>query len=187
MTIGLIGEDPNDTSAVANLLRQHYPHLTFVRLLRNLTGSMLDNQANLNRLRREYEEERPDWVLCIRDLDSVATQADFDQKKRERQAFFSKCNRMMDKKAIRLLHIYEIEALLLADFALVKAEYAVEADFTGDPMLVPEPKEWLKKATNGQYKESHTPALFGKLNVGQLVANCQYFKKFYREFGQKVA
>jgi hypothetical protein len=187
MTIGLIGEDPNDTLAMANLLGRQFPQLAFVRLLRNLTGSMLDNQANLNRLRREFEEEKPDWVLCIRDLDSVKTQTNFAQKKRERQAFFAKCNRLTDQKAIRLLHIYEIEALLLADFTLVKAEFKLETDFMGDPMLVSEPKEWLKRATGHRYHEGQNPALFGKLDVGRLTANCRYFNRFYREFAKKAA
>jgi hypothetical protein len=42
MRIGLIGEDPNDTSAVINLLKRKYSHLHFKILLKKVKGYDLD-------------------------------------------------------------------------------------------------------------------------------------------------
>jgi hypothetical protein len=70
MKIGLVGEDPNDTKSIENLLVRQYPQLNFVTLLYRVNGSMLDNNKAINSIRREFEIQKPDLVIFIRDLDS---------------------------------------------------------------------------------------------------------------------
>lgn len=71
MKIGLVGEAPNDTRAIQNLLGRRYRHLSFVTLLNRINGSMLDNKKAINQLLSvEFEEQKPDIVIFIRDLDS---------------------------------------------------------------------------------------------------------------------
>jgi hypothetical protein len=95
MKIGLLGEAPNDTTAIQNLLSKKYPELDFVALLDRIHGSMLDNKKAINRLLRiEYEEQSPDIIIFIRDLDSLENDR---SARRKRQEIFSYSNHIVDK------------------------------------------------------------------------------------------
>ena len=65
----------------------------------------------------------PDIVIFIRDLDGLETDTDFKEKKAKRQEYFTKSKSVVDKKALYLLNIYEIEALILADIEAFNAFY----------------------------------------------------------------
>src|SRR5580698_7375227 len=98
MKIGLVGEAPNDTTAIQNLLSRQYQDLNFVTLLDRIHGSMLDNKKAINRLLRiEYEVQVPDMVIFIRDLDALENDK---EAKRKRQEIFSYSNSIVDKRGI---------------------------------------------------------------------------------------
>jgi hypothetical protein len=180
MKIGLVGEAPNDTRAIQNLLSRKYPQLAFVTLLNRINGSMLDNKKAIRRLLRvEYEDQTPDVVIFIRDLDGLEN----DQSaKRKRQEVFSYSNRIVDKKGIHLLNIFEIEALIFADIAVFNGRYGCEIDGFGDPMLLLQPKEVLIEASKFKFDESHNPELFKLLNIENVINGCRYFAAFIKKF-----
>jgi len=187
MKIGLVGEAPNDTTAIQNLLSRKYPDFDFVTLLNRITGSMLDNKKSFRRLLRiEYEEQQPDIVIFIRDLDALENDR---TAKRRRQAIFSYSNRIVDRTGIALLNIYELEALILADINTFNNYYGTEVAEFADPMMVPTPKEVLINATRGseQFNESHNPALFSLLNFNIVAERCRYFSAFIRRFDRLIA
>jgi hypothetical protein len=184
MKIGLVGEAPNDTSAIQNLLSQKYAHLEFVTLLNRINGSMLDNRKAIRRLLRiEYESQNPDLVLFIRDLDALEHDA---KAKRKRQETFSYSNKIVDRRGLHLLNIYEIEALIVADIQVFNEIFRCQLAHFHDPMTVEQPKEILIEASNYQFNESHTPELFKLLNIEILRQNCRYFASFIIKFERRI-
>jgi hypothetical protein len=182
MTIGLIGEAPNDTSSIKNLLSRKYTDITFKTLLNNIHGSQLDNQKTKHLLRKEFEWEKPDAVIFVRDLDGLETD---EGQMATRKGYFTDFNSVVNYKGIYLLNIYEIEALILSDIATFNKVYGTVLLQEKDPMLIIEPKEYLKKSTisqNAKYVESHNPEIFSYLRMDQLVANCRYFSAFINRF-----
>ena len=184
MKIGLVGEAPNDTRAIQNLLSKHYNHLDFVTLLNNINGSMLDNKKAIRRLLRiEYEDQTPDIIIFIRDLDSLEN----DKKaKRKRQEVFSYSNRIVDSIGIHLLNIFELEALILSDIVVFNNHFGCMLKQLGDPMLVPMPKEVLIEASKNKFNESHIPDLFSLLNFDVVKQNCRYFSLFIKKFDKML-
>jgi hypothetical protein len=187
MKIGLIGEAPGDTRAIQNLLSKHYQHLDFVTLLKDINGSMLDNKKAVSQLLPvEFDVEKPDVVIFIRDLDSHEK----DKKKLlERMKTFTHSNRIVNNAGVFLLNIYELEALILADIDVFNKEYNGSVEQFPDPMKVPMPKEILIEATRKAKKRyiiSHNPQLFNLLNIETLRKNCRYFSDFIKEFDKAL-
>lgn len=187
MKIGLVGEAPNDTRAIQNLLSRKYQNLEFVELLERIDGSMLDNRKAVSRLLRiEYESHQPDLIIFIRDLDSHEK----DRKKlAERKEIFTYSNRIVNKTGIFLLNIYEIEALILADIAAFNNHYGCEIKKHPDPMKVRDPKEILIVASRKgkkHYNESHNATIFELLNFDTVKQNCRYFASFIKKLEKKL-
>ncbi|HZY37961.1 MAG TPA: DUF4276 family protein [Mucilaginibacter sp.] len=186
MKVGLVGEAPGDTGAVQNLLSRNYENLDFIELLQRVGGSVLDDKKAVNQIRREYEIERPDLVLVIRDLD--ADEKD-DDKVKDRKKKFAKLNRIINKKGIFLLNIYELEALILADIEVFNKIYGCEVEQYADPMKVADPKEVLMSASrksNTPFNVSHNREIFKSLRFDILKKNCRYFARFIKEFDKKL-
>ncbi len=181
MKIGLIGEAPNDTKSIANLFEKQYPNCNFVTLLHSITGDMLEEQRHKHLLRKEYQWHKPDVVIFIRDLDGLEnnkTQLNL------RKEYFTNYNSIVDRKGIFLLHIYEIEALILADINTFNNLYDVKIDFDKDSMLIKEPKEYLQSRCK-KYKPSDNFFIFDKLDFEKLL-NCRYFNNFITNFNKIV-
>jgi hypothetical protein len=185
MKIGLVGEAPNDTSAIQNLLLQKYGHLEFTTLLNRINGSMLDNRKKISRLLRvEYESQLPDVIIFIRDLDAL----EHDKKaKRKRQETFSYSNRIVDKRGLHLLNIYELEALIVAHIEIFNAQYGCLLETFDDPMTIEMPKEVLAGASGYRFNESHNPEIFALLDFDTVKANCRYFSLFIKKFEKAIA
>jgi hypothetical protein len=176
--IGMVGEDPADTSAISNLVADAFPNVQFKPMLKNFTGNMLESRSAMRFLKNEFESVKPKAVILIRDLDGIASQK---EKKTVREHFFQTCQRQVNNKGIPLLNIYSIEALVYADIETFKSQYKVDMRFKGDPTMVKDPKKELKRATRKsrrQYHENQNPALFSKLNLTTVRANCGYFNEF---------
>lgn len=190
MKIGLVGEAPNDTAAIQNLLskNENYKNFEFATLLRDINGSMLDNNKTFRRiLRIEYETQKPNLIIFIRDLDALETDRD---AKLKRQETFNYSNSIIDKKGIFLLHIYEIEALIFADINAFNRAYGCLIPAVSDPMEISEPKEKLIKATRKSiklYSETHNSKIFNLLNFDVVKTNCRYFNTFIDNFDKEIA
>lgn len=182
MKIGLVGEAPNDTLSIKNLLEKRYTDFEFVSMLQIINGSNLDSQKTKRFLRIEYQLQKPNIVIFIRDLDSILPNK---SKLYERKNYFTNSNSVVDKKGIPLLHIYEIEALLLTDVDTFNNLYGTNLLEIQNVMLIEEPKEYLKKATN-KYNESHNPDLFKLIDFNKTL-NCLYFEIFIKKFDKLIA
>lgn len=183
MKIGLVGEDPNDTDSLKNLLLQkHNGEFSFIELLRNKRGHQLDNARTEAALKIEFEKKSPHYIVFIRDADGLPGH---DEKIDKVNKWFQKLNHCVDKKGILLINIYELEAMILADIQAFNKIYRVKINFKANPMYKNEPKEFLIKKTfklNKQYSESHCPDIFKQLNFDIIFEKCEFFKTFYIEF-----
>lgn len=178
--IALVGEAPNDVDAIQGLLAKNFgERAVFFPLLQRIRGSELDNQGTLRRLRIEYEDRQPDSVIFIRDLDGLETDKDYKLKKAQKQTYFTKCKSVVNKNALFLLNIYEIEALILADIDALNDFYQSNVIFTNNTMSQVEPKEFLKQ--HCKYKEADCPQLFLQLRFDFLQKNCLYFADFIKK------
>lgn len=177
MKIGLVGEAPNDIQSIKNLLLKRYTDSKheFIFMLQRINGSNLDSQKTKRFLRVEFESQKPDIVIFIRDLDSLLPNK---VKLYERKNYFTSSNSVVNKKGIHLLHIYEIEALILTDIETFNIIYGTKIPKIIDAMLVNEPKEFLKMASK-KYSESHNSYIFDKLDFDK-VLECKYFEKFIK-------
>jgi len=177
--IGLIGEDPNDTLSIRNLLWQKYPGVfQFKQLIRNKKGSQLNNTRTEVALKIEFEDYKPDHVIFIRDADALPTEK---EKIDKIIAWFEKLNKTVKQKGILLINIYELEALILADIESFNRLYATSIQYSKNCMHQKEPKEFLmqKTAKNRKvYSESDCPNIFEHLKYDVVVTNCAYFKDF---------
>lgn len=181
MKIGLIGEAPNDTKSISNLFKKQYPNCNFITLLHSITGDMLEEQRHKHLLRREYQWHKPDIVIFIRDLDGLEnnkTQLNL------RKEYFTNYNSIVDKKGMFLLHVYEIEALILTDINTFNTLYKTEITVDKDPMLISEPKEYLQSKCN-KYKPSDNSYIFDNLDFEKLL-DCRYFSNFIKNFNKIV-
>lgn len=182
--IGLIGENPSDTNCIAGLLNKKYSSkVSFFPLIKNINGSNLDNPKIKRQLRREYEIKNPDLVLFIRDLDGLEHHYELLNY---RKTWFSDIKKVVDKKSILLLNIWELEALLLTDIEMVNAHYGSNIEMLEDCMTVEQPKEFLNERIS-RYLTGHNVELFSKLKYEVVIAKCRYFKKFDEEFEKIVS
>ena len=158
----------------------------FFTLIEGVTGDMLDTQGAFRQLRREYQLERPNLVVVIRDLDALETDRG---QLRKRQSYSRRVARQVNNKGLYLLNIYTIEALVAADIAAFNAHYGCGCEIPGDVMLIEKPIELLRAATQHgkpRYLEAHCAELLEKANYDQLLANCRYFRDFDAAFDQQV-
>ena len=186
--IGLVGEDPNDTSSIANLLNNKYEQsVQFFPLIKMETGYQLDNVKKIKRkLPKEFNDKRCSFIIYIRDVDDFKTNK---AKINKLYGWFKDLDSTVNNKGILLLNIWELEALILADIATFNKLYKVSHQYPGDPMVQKEPKEELMRITahcNKNYKESHCPEIFEQLNFDNVEKNCTYFRDFIIEFDKKL-
>ena len=186
--ISLVGESPNDTGAIKNLLLKELKNhrIEFVNLLNNIHGSMLDSQKTKRFLRIEFEDKNPQVCIIIRDLDGLENEK---SKIASRKKYFSETNKIVNKTGIFLLNIYVIEALILSDVDTFNKIYQIKLSKPKDPMKVKEPKEYLinstKKSSN-KYTESENQNIFKKLDPNNLSRNCRYYKTFIIELKKAI-
>lgn len=185
--IGVIGENDNDVKAVAGLLKKNFPEqFEFHRLLPNVNGSQLDDKKDnklVTLLRREFEFAEIDYVLYIRDLDALVEDK---EKLTFRKKRFRRFAKTVDKKAIFMLNIYEIEALILADFDSLKnflnrSELAFE---NARAASIIEPDQFLEKLIN--YQKGQLSTIIESLNIENVKNNHKHFKVFLIHFFKMI-
>ncbi|WP_439699190.1 DUF4276 family protein [Mucilaginibacter sp. AW1-7] len=185
--VGLVGEDPNDTSSIKNLLEKRYKDkVQFRQLAKRVQGYQLDNPKIKRSLPIEFEDQECRFIIYVRDLDAFKSQKDKLQAKTQ---WFKDLDALVNNEGILLLNIWELEALIFGDITAFNKLYTTKHKVTHDPMLIKEPKEVLKKLTfksNKQFKESHCPEIFKHLNINEVEKNCSCFKEFIAEFEAKL-
>lgn len=185
--VGLLGESPNDTRAIAGLLGTRYGgQVEFFPLVDKVTGANLETAGAFRQLRREYQYERPHLVIVIRDLDALETDK---PQLRQRRAYFRKVNTQVDGKALYLLNIYSIEALIAAHIAVFNDHYECNCVIAGDVMQLIKPVEILKAATQhckNRYLEAHCAELLLEIDYDTLLVNCRYFRTFDAAFAAQL-
>ncbi len=181
MKIGLVGEAPNDTQSIQNILSGKFSELDYVFMLDRINGSNLDSQKTKRFLRIEYETKNPDIVIFIRDLDGLESNK---TQLLNRKKYFADFNSVVDKRGLYLLHIYEIEALILADNEMFNEIYDCALPFVDNPMSIEEPKEYLKSFSS-EYNESQNAEIFSKLDFEKLT-DVKYFGEFISKFEKRI-
>jgi len=186
--VGLVGEDPNDTSSIKNLLEKRYnKKVRFYALTRTETGHGLDSSKTKKSITIEFDEKKCRFIVFIRDLDAFESHKSALERKIK---WFKELDDLVNNKGIFLLNIWELEALILADIDTFNKSYNIKHKFKGNPMLQKEPKELLKRITaktNKKFKESHCPNLFKDLDIDKVEKNCRFFRDFIQEFNKKIA
>jgi hypothetical protein len=189
MRIGVIAENPNDFVAVARFLKQKYSDYQFFQLIKRFTGSQLDDKSSnhiLHVLINEIQLEQPDFLLYIRDLDAIMAGDEASEKAKNMKERFKKFAKQKPEKSIFMLNIYELEALILADFETFKTYYkntnwhfdAKNAADTSDPKGV------LQTFTT--YNEGNARDIFPLLNMQTVIENHRYFAVFAAEFDKML-
>jgi hypothetical protein len=183
MKIGLVGESPNDTVSIQSLLSQIFPDFEYVTMIRNLTGAQLEQvQPTKSLLRIEYQIQKPDVVVFVRDLDGLPN----DQEQiRRRKEYFAEFRTVVDNKALPLLIIYEIEAYILAHIDVFNQRFNCQVPDHADPTLVKEPKEVLKSYCK-RYAEGHNAKIFEEIDAHIVMDKCASFAKLVDELKARV-
>jgi hypothetical protein len=189
LTIGLIGENPNDTDALVALLNHRYAgRFVACQLVKRQTGDRLGSAKTHRALLANYQEMKPRLVIYIRDLDAFASD---ETKLRERQQEFAEIKKIVGPEALFLLHVVQFEALLWADIDAVNQHYGVALTSKGDPTRIAQPKKKLISATdkpkaNKQYSPNDSAELAAKLDYAKLLKSCGYFREFDEAFASKL-
>jgi hypothetical protein len=189
--IGIIGENTNDVLAVVGLLKKQAfaANLVFFELLEKTNSSFLDEGKGhkaADLAAAEFRTLKPDFILYIRDLDVVAkNRAKYKTQIEFRSNIFQKLNQKVNEQAIFMLNIYEIEALILADFEKFKRIYNNETWFFDAKTAAEEvkPKGTLK---NFLGKDPIINDLIPKLRIDIISENHTHFKAFYSEFQKMI-
>lgn len=185
ITIGLIGEHPNDSDSVINILKRIYIiDFDFISMLRNIHGSMLESQRTKRNLRIEWESRQPDITIFVRDLDGLEVEK---SKIKLRKDYFTDFNSVVNRSGIFLLAIYELEALIFYDLDFFNRKYSSSITYNKDPMTLDEPKEYLKmNCVYPKYDESDNPTIFEELDIDK-IKKCLFLDSFLQKFDKELA
>lgn len=185
--VGLVGEDPNDTLSIKNLLEKRYKRrVQFYPLAKGIKGHQLDNPKIKRSLPIEFEDHECKFIVYIRDLDAFKSQ---DDKLQAKKKWFKDLDAVINSEGILLLNIWELEALIFGDMDTFNKIHGTNHKSQQNPMLIKDPKGVLKELTfkaKKQYRESHCPEIFKQLNIDKIEASCSCFKDFITEFDAKL-
>jgi hypothetical protein len=184
--IGVVGEDPNDSDSIINLLSKRYSgKARFVKLAYRVTGEALETDKLFRAIAAELKSNKCKFIIYTRDLDGYKSES---HKTNKRLNWFNAINTKINNNGLLLLNVWELEALILADIGTFNSIYRITHSFKGDPSVQKNPKEILKRLTNHsakQYSVSHCPDIFKKLNIDTVIKNCSYFGDFIKKLETK--
>jgi len=184
--IGILGEDPYDTSSIQLLLEKKYSSkVQFCRLLKGTKGSQLDNAKVIGALKIEIEKHKCEAVIIMRDLDGLISQTDLLN---QRQKWFDRLNTA--GQHIFLLNIWELEAMIFADIDVFNKKFKTTVKGDRNPMFINDPKGELISATyktKRKFGVSDCPEIFAELNLDKLITKCKFLNNFVQEFDTRLA
>jgi hypothetical protein len=177
--IGLVGEDPNDTLAIKNLLNQKFStNFIFSPILKNKRGYQLDNISTVRSLEVELENTSYDHIIFIRDLDGLPSDK---IRYRKIESWYNNLNKVCNNKGLLLINIFELEALIFADIQTFNSLYKTVIKSDRNVMFIRNPKQELIRATvrmKKKFRENNCPELFCKLKYDAIIKNCSFFAEF---------
>jgi hypothetical protein len=186
--VGLVGENPNDTFSIKHILEKKYnDKIQFIILIKKKEGDTLESAKIKKTLPIEFKDEKCDFAVFIRDLDSLKSNT---EQLNKRLNWFNELNARIKNNGVLLLNIRHLEALILGDIAIFNKFYNLNYKFKGDPMFHQNPKRTFKSLTFGkskEYKEAHCPEIFKLLDFNLLLKNCSCFKDFIIDFENKFS
>ncbi|MFT6921709.1 MAG: hypothetical protein ACJA1C_000706 [Crocinitomicaceae bacterium] len=184
--VGIIGESPNDTLPLCEILNREFGEKAqFKVLLKRLKGGKLDSIASASRLIRSelkssVGNRKYDLLVFVRDLDGFESET---EKMKRVNLWYGTLSKLIPKHVL-LLNIQEVEALVLSDIDVFNTMYNTKISFTGDPQKKANPKEFLKEQSsksNKKYRESDIGDLLPMLDFSKLTGKCKSFEKFVNE------
>ena len=188
MKIGVVGEDPNDTDSIINLMRKPYKDKAqFVKLAERVSGSALGTDKLLKIIVEEFAFKKCKLAIITRDLDGLRTET---KKIKDMNNWFDKVDSKIHNKGIFLLNIYELEALIMANIKTFNKTYNTKYKFSGDPSLQNDPKATLKHESRKHKKPYHVntcSAIFAEMDFDSVVNNCNYFGTFIKDLNKRIA
>ena len=177
--VGVAGESTFDTKAIRNLLQKQYGlRAQFIALPLRLQGGQLDGNKSRTMFRLTYQSLRPDLVIIFRDLDGPEGD---HAKQKERQKLFQELNNLIERKGLFLLHIYTIEALLIAHIEVFQKKYGWQCRVPADPTIIPKPVQFLRNASRSSkrpYEKAFCADLMEQVDYAFLTRRCRYFHDF---------
>jgi hypothetical protein len=182
--IGVVGENKSDIKAIANLLKQRFDtQIELFQMLKNMAGAMLDQDKGYkaaDQITLEFDLYKPNFVLYIRDLDDdISNRVKLDFRLQN----FDKIAQKLPQKAIFMLNVYEIEALILADFESLKTVFHLKTDYDSDTASSTQnPKEVL----NTFLPKAKNTDLFTLINIERVAQNHRFFAAFLIEFEKMI-
>lgn len=181
------GESSFDTKPLRDLLHRQYGQgVQFIALPLRLEGGQLDGRKSRTMFRLAYEDKKPNLVIIFRDLDGPA---DDQAKRREREAHFEEMNALVEHKGLLLLHVYTIEALLIAHVEVFQKKYGWQCRVPANPTTIPKPAQFLRDASrnsNRRYEKALCPDMMELVAYDSLVRRCGYFRDFDASLRQRI-
>ncbi|MEO0582176.1 MAG: DUF4276 family protein, partial [Bacteroidota bacterium] len=147
--VGIIAEDSNDYHSISKLLKQGFPDVQFVELIKSQRGSQLDSLRKMRTLLKSALDRKGrecSYIILVRDLDHES----FREK---RMGWFREIAKISQaKETIPCLLVLELEALILADIQALNRKQGVQMTFSGNPEKQENPKEYLSQKMRIQGK-----------------------------------
>lgn len=186
MKIGIISENyHHDSKALKVLLEQRFKSAhTFIPILKKVKGTKVFNSRNIDLINTISKKKQLNLIILAKDLDAAPS----NQKAIE--AIQRKSN--VIKKGIvsdylLFIIIFELEALILADFSTFKNIYKIKQNYNKSPIHEIKPKETLAIFTRNskrKYDESQVVEIFQQLNFQKIYQNHKgenSFQSFIKE------
>lgn len=177
--VGVVGESSFDTKAMRDLLeRQYGQRAQFIDLALRLEGGQFDGHKAKTMFKLRYEAKQPDLIIIFRDLDGSASDKEM---RRKREAFFADMNALVGNKGLFLMHVYTIEALLIAHIEVFQQKFGWQCKVPANPTTIPKPAQFLRDASRQsrrRYEKASCPDMMELVAYPFLVKRCRYFAAF---------
>ena len=177
--VGVVGESSFDTKAMRELPEREYgQRVQFIDLGLRLDGGQLDGPKAQTMFRLRYEAKHPDLLVIFRDLDAPA---DDEAMRQKRAAFFADMNAMVAGRGLFLVHVYTIEALLIAHIEVFQQKFGWQCRVPANPTTIPKPAQFLRDASRNsrrRYDKASCPDMMALVEYAYLTKRCRYFAEF---------
>jgi len=175
MRIGIISENyQHDSRALKVLLEQKFGHqCTFMPVLKKIEGSKVLNPKNAELINSISKRKRLNIIILAKDLDTSLSNL---KAIKEIQRKSNVIKKGVALNYLLFLIIFELEALILADFLAFKKIYKIKSDYKKSPIHEIEPKETLENFTRNskrKYSETDVEEIFQQLNFQKVYQNHQ--------------
>lgn len=185
--VGVVGESSFDTKALRDLLdRQYGQRAQFIDLALRLEGGQFDGKKAQTMFKLRYAAKQPDLVIIFRDLDGPA---DDEVMRQKRAVFFAEMNALVGSRGLFLVHVYTIEALLIAHIEVFQQKFGWQCRVPANPTTIPKPAQFLRDASRNsrrRYDKASCPDMMALVEYPYLTKRCRYFAEFDALFAARL-